>query len=92
MLNADEARNATNALEYGKAGTPEGIAYRQSVNSIKEAFLDYLRDEYGSDYSPEIAEEIINRAWDYGHDSGYHQVEEAAKDHEEIYEAIQEED
>lgn len=49
--------------------------YRVEEKALEQQWKAWLIEEYAFDFSEKVQEEIFRRAWDDGHSSGYHNVE-----------------
>lgn len=76
MMTAAEATLAQKNLTYLVPGT--AIAreeYGEELSEITGQFRDWLGNEYASEYPENVQGAIFGKAWEYGHSSGYFEVE-----------------
>lgn len=76
MLTTAEITEAVRALALPRATT---VAERQEQRATEAAleaqWREWLRDEYADNITDAAHEAIMRLAWEYGHASGYHEVE-----------------
>ena len=65
---------AYRAVPYGEYKSPEREAHRVHTDEVMAEFKERLRQEYGTDYSDEVHEEVYRRAWAEGHSEGFMRV------------------